>query len=70
MEDFIEKLKDVLERDSINPNDVFREYDEWSSLAHLSVVVFVRQQYNKQFQDTNFMDINTVEELYNACVGN
>ena len=39
-EKFIELIKDVLEIEDreINMNDNFREYEEWSSLAYLSVI--------------------------------
>ena len=42
-EKFIELIKEVLEIEDreINMGDKFREYEEWSSLAYLSVIAIL-----------------------------
>lgn len=44
---------------------VFKELDEWSSLAALSVISMVDEEYDKQLTGAELRNVNTIEELYN-----
>lgn len=67
MEKFIELLGEALEReDEIKMEDNFREYDEWSSLAYLSVIAFIDGEYNVQIEENEFNQLKTVQDMYNA----
>lgn len=69
MEKFIELLAEALEREGeIKMEDEFRTYDEWSSIAYLSVIAFMDEEYDIQIEEAEFKKLRTVEDLYKACV--
>lgn len=68
MEKFIELFAEALEREGeIKMEDNFRDYDEWSSIAYLSVIAFMDEMYNTQIEEEEFKQLKTVQDLYNAC---
>lgn len=68
MEDFIKNFAEAIEReDEIKMEDSFREYDEWSSITYLSVIVMMDEVYDVQMEQAEFKELKTVEDLYNAC---
>ena len=68
MEKFIEKFAEALEReDEIKMEDEFRNYDEWSSIAYLSVIAMMDEEYDTQIEEAEFKQLKTVQDLYNAC---
>lgn len=68
MKKFIEKFAEALEReDEIKMEDEFREYDEWSSLAYLSIIAFMDDEYDTQIEEADFKKLRTVQDIYNAC---
>lgn len=71
MEDkFIELIKDVLEIEDreISMSDKFREYEEWNSLAYLSIIAMLDEEYNCQIEEVDFRKLQTIEDLYNAVI--
>lgn len=69
-EKFIENLKEALEIEDreINMSDEFRTYDEWDSLAYLSVIAMLDEEYDIQMEEAEFKKIRTVEDLYKATL--
>ncbi len=68
MEKFIELFAEALEREGeIKMEDNFRDYDEWSSIAYLSVIAFMDENYKTQIEEAEFKQLKTVRDLYNAC---
>ena len=68
MEKFIEKFAEAIEREGkIKMEDNFRDYDEWSSLAYLSVIAMMDEEYDTQIEEAQFKQLKTVQDLYNAC---
>lgn len=68
MKKFIDLLKEALEReDEIKMEDNFREYDEWSSIAYLSIIAFMDDEYDTQIEEIEFKKLKTVQELFDAC---
>ncbi len=63
---FINFLADVLERDEhlINIEDEFRDYEEWDSLALLSVMVMLEEEYSTSFKRTDLDDCITIGDLF------
>ena len=69
MEKFIEKFAEALEREGeIRMEDEFRNYDEWSSIAYLSIIAMMDDEYDTQIEETEFKKLRTVEDIYKACV--
>ena len=69
-EKFIELIKEVLEIEDreINLGDKFREYEEWSSLAYLSVIDMLDEEYDCQIEEADFRKLQTIQDLYNATI--
>lgn len=68
MEKFIELLAEALEReDVIKMDDEFRTYPEWNSIAYLSIIAFMDEEYDTQLEEAEFKQLKTVRDMYNAC---
>lgn len=68
MEKFIKLFAEALEReDEIKMEDEFRNYDEWSSIAYLSVIAMMDEEYDTQIEMSEFKKLKTVRALYDVC---
>ena len=68
MDKFIKLFAEALEReDEIKMEDEFRTYDEWSSIAYLSVIAMMDDEYDTQIEEADFKKLRTVQDLYDAC---
>jgi len=68
MEKFIKLFAEALEReDEIKMEDEFRNYDEWSSIAYLSVIAMMDEEYDVQIEEADFKKLRTVQAVYDAC---
>ena len=68
MEMFIELFAEALEREGeIKMEDEFRNYDEWSSIAYLSVIAMMDEEYDVQIEEADFKKLRTVQAVYDAC---
>jgi acyl carrier protein len=65
MEQFIERLVEVFEREDIDPEDEFRGYEEWDSLAYLSIIAMIDDHYDIVIPGEEFAKINKVIDIYN-----
>ena len=64
MEKFIDLLREALEReDEIKMEDNFRDYDEWNSLAYLSIIAFLDDEYDVQIEEAEFKQLKTVQDI-------
>ena len=66
MENFICLISEALEMNSeqIDKEDEFRNYEEWDSLAVLSLIAMIKQNYNIIIPRKDFDELNTVSELF------
>ncbi len=68
MDKFIEQFAEALEReDEIKMEDEFRNYPEWSSIAYLSVIAMMDEEYDVQIEEADFKKLKTVQAVYDAC---
>ena len=68
MEKFIELFAEALEReDEIKMEDEFRNYEEWGSIAYLSVIAMMDEEYDTQIEEADFKKLRTVQAIYDAC---
>ena len=68
IKDFIEKFAEAIDReDEIKMEDNFRDYDEWSSIAYLSIIAMMDDEYNVQLEEAEFKKLKTVQDMYDAC---
>lgn len=64
-EQFYEALRDVLdvEEKEFNKSDTFRDYEEWDSLANLSLIAMLDEEYGIIIPNDEFKNIATIGEL-------
>lgn len=68
MEKFIKLFAESLEREGeIKMEDEFRNYEEWSSIAYLSVIAMMDDEYDVQIEESEFKKLRTVKAVYDAC---
>jgi len=69
MEDkFLQKFKEVLEvsdRD-LSLTDHFRNYEEWDSLAFLSLIAMIDEEYDVIIDGKDFKQLETVADIQQA----
>jgi len=67
MERFIELFAEAIERNvnEIAKDDTFRNFEEWDSLAVLSVIAMVKKNYDITIPRNEFDGLLTIEDLYN-----
>lgn len=69
MNEFINLFKDTLEREeAIDPNDQFRKYEEWDSLAVLALLAMINENYDVTIPRVDFEKIQTVADLYDKIM--
>lgn len=65
MEKFIDLFTEALEReDSVSITDKFREYEEWDSLAVLSIIAMIKQNYDITIPRQEFDQLVTLADMY------
>lgn len=64
-EDFIEKFAEVLECEpsELSGSTVFRDHPNWDSLAHLSTMAMIDENYDVSIPQDQFKKLKTVGEL-------
>ena len=68
MEKFLDLFADAIEREGeIKMEDEFRNYEEWSSLAYLSIIAMMDEEYDVQIEEADFKKLRTVQSVYDAC---
>jgi len=70
MDKFLESLSEVFEIDDIKPEDEFREYEEWDSMAYLSLIAMIDENYDIVISTEEFEKLNKVIDIYNYINGN
>lgn len=68
MNEFIEKFADIfddIDVTSLNGDTKFRELEDWDSIAGLSVIGMVDEEYGVTFNADDMRACQTIEDLYN-----
>lgn len=65
--EFIENFKEALEitTKEISLADEFRSYEEWDSLAYLSVIAMLDEKYDLQIEEDEFKTLKTANDIFN-----
>lgn len=65
---FLANVKDVLEIEDceLSLNDEFRAYDEWSSLAFLSLIAMIDDEYGVVLDGKQFKTLITLGDVMKA----
>ena len=63
--EFLEQFTELLERETpVLMEDIFREYDNWDSLAYLSVISFVDEEYDVIIPKEKFGQMKSIGDIY------
>jgi acyl carrier protein len=64
----IEQLKEILEMENIEVNleDNFRDYENWDSMAALSVIAMIDDEFGVLINGEDFRNLDTVGDLIQA----
>lgn len=66
MQDFIEKFAEAIEVESVDDlkeDTKFRELDEWNSLAVLSVIAMLDEEYGVQIENADFKKLEMIGDI-------
>ena len=66
MNEFLGKVAEVLEVDSVVPEFEFRTVDDWDSMKGFALIVMMQRDYGKELTVAQFMDCHTVADLARA----
>ena len=63
---FLEMISDVFEIEdrTLTMEDTFRDYEEWDSLARLSLIAEIDDVYNVIIEDEVFKNLLTLNDLH------
>ena len=61
MEELVSKLADILEVEELDINKRFTDYEEWDSLAGLSVLAMLDSDYNTTMTGKEVAAFNSIE---------
>jgi acyl carrier protein len=64
MENFLNQMAELLEVDTVNPQDEITSFDSWDSLTSLSIIAMADDEYSVTLSAQDILDSKTVEGLY------
>ena len=64
MEELIEKLAEILEVEEIDVTKKLTDFDEWDSLAALSILAMLDSDYHKTMKAADLRSFETVAKQY------
>ena len=68
--EFIEKFAEAVEVENasvLSANTEFRNLEEWSSLAYLSVIALMDEEFDVQIEMEDFKKLKTIQEVFDTC---
>ncbi len=68
MEELIQKIADILEVDELDVNKKFTDYEEWDSLAGLSLISMLDADYNMTMRTKEILSFNSIEDFCDAVI--
>lgn len=72
MDKFIDLITEALEKDAgtVKPDDNFRDYPEWDSLAHLTLISLIDEEYDLVIPRDKFSGMQTWVQVYEYIAAN
>jgi len=64
IEDFKNKLADIMEIDEVKPDDVLKDFGEWDSLTVLSVISMIHSSDGVSLSASDMRQADTVQALH------
>jgi len=69
LNDFIEKFAEQFDDTDVSeftPETEFKALDEWSSLAALSIIAMIDDEYDITIKGNDIREAETIEDLFNS----
>ena len=65
---FLAQMQEILEIEDrpLSPDEKFRELPEWSSLAYLSTIAMIDDEYNVIISAADFRELQTLGDIVRA----
>ena len=65
-ENFLELFKEVFEMEDqeVKLTDNFRDFDEWDSLTHLSLIAMLDDEFGIQIEEEELDKLNSVQDIF------
>ena len=64
MEDLVVSMTEIFEVESVQQDDVLREYDLWDSLSVISLIASLDELYGFTIDATDLTDVVTAADLF------
>lgn len=68
MEKLLEKIADILEVDEVDVNKKFSDYEEWDSLASLSLLAILDSDYHMAMKNKDILSFKSIKEFCEAVI--
>jgi acyl carrier protein len=67
--EFIKMIAEAIDRDlnTVNLQDEFRDYNEWDSIAFLSIIAALDEHYGVVIDTVVFKEFKTLYDILNYC---
>lgn len=65
MNEFLEKIAEILEEKDIGEADDLKSFPQWDSLSVLSVIAMLDANYGVNLRGADFESISTIGDLWN-----
>jgi acyl carrier protein len=70
MEDFLEKMAELFEEDTVQLTDTIVDFDAWDSLTSLSVIAYAGEEFQKTISAAQIVEAKTIGGLYELIKNN
>lgn len=67
-EEFVQEFAELLENEEITENTIFSELDEWDSLAALSTISTIDDEFSVTINNKDLRSVKTVGELFDLVM--
>ncbi len=64
MEDFLEKMAELFEEDSVTSTDIIIDFEAWDSLTSLSIIAYIGDEFRKNITAAQIVEAKTIGGLY------
>ncbi len=70
MQQFLELVAEIfeIEPEEITMDTVFRDLEDFSSMVGFSLIIMMEDEYGTKVSVDEFMECNTIGDLYKKCV--
>ena len=70
MQQFLELVAEIfeIEPEEITMDTLFRDLEDFSSMVGFSLIIMMEDEYGTKVSVDEFMECNTIGDLYKKCV--